>query len=68
MAGAGEKGPIIRSGFLSTLENWIYAPTSLLPAGLMVLVTKSLYLMPQQSLADLTSGNMRELVIARFPG
>jgi hypothetical protein len=62
----GKKGPIIRRGFLSTWESWIYAPTSLLPAGLMVLVTKSLYWLPQQSLADLNSGKMRELVIARF--
>ena len=61
----GKKGPIIRRGFLSTWENWIFAPTSLLPAGLMVLVTKLGYWLPQPSLADL-SGKMREPVIAWF--
>jgi len=63
----GKKGPIIRRGFLSTWENWIFAPTSLLPAGLMVLVTKMGYLLPQPDLTLLTGdGGVRELAIAWF--
>ena len=62
----GKKGPIIRRGFLSTWENWIYAPTSLLPAGLMVLVTKIAYWMPQPSERIMGVAEMRELLSAWF--
>jgi hypothetical protein len=62
----GNKGPIIRRGFLTTWENWIYAPTALLPAGIMVLVSKIAYWMPQPSEAIMGVAEMRELLIAWF--
>lgn len=62
----GNKGPIIRRGLLSTWENWIYAPTPLLPAGFLVLVSKVAYLLPQPSEAIMGVAEMRQLLNVWF--
>lgn len=60
------KKPTIRFGFLSDWKGWIYAPTALLPAGLLFLAIRIADWLPQPAFKNLGNSELREFVIAWF--
>lgn len=62
----GDQKPIMRRGFLAASEGWVFAPTALLPAGLLFLVVRIAKWLPQHAFDNLGDSELREFVIAWF--
>ncbi len=62
----GGKKPTIRRGFLSAWKGWTYAPTALLPAGLLFVVIRIADWLPNPAFKNLGSSELREFAIAWF--
>jgi len=62
----GNSGPVFRRGIMSTWENWVFAPTSLLLAGLLVIMIKMAHGLPKPAFSNISNTEVREFVIAWF--
>lgn len=62
----GNQKPIIRRGFLSSWEGWVFAPPALLLAGLLFVVPRVADWLPQRAFINLGDSELREFVTAWF--
>ncbi|MGR8941593.1 MAG: hypothetical protein ACU83P_08390, partial [Gammaproteobacteria bacterium] len=62
----GYRRPFIRYGFLEQWEEWFYAPTAVLPAGILFVLIKIAAWVPLDVFVPFKSGELREFVIAWF--
>lgn len=64
----GNRKPIIRRGFLSKCEGWIYAPTAFLTAGILFLVIRIADWIDRPAFENIGDSELREFSIAWFLG